>query len=105
MKTGPLKTQVRAALLDAFRKPTQMEIVVSDADIGITFPEFLAVPGTPYSSAVYSLLDEAEAQDKVVPLLQAARKANPGNPLLAAVMAQLAPLEAKYADLRPDAPL
>lgn len=101
MKTGPSQQQVREALLDAFRKAQELEMVVSDADVGIKFAEFLAVPGTLYSAAVFNLLDWLEAQNKLVPFLQAARRANTGNPKLTAVLAKLGVIEAKYATLRP----
>jgi hypothetical protein len=101
VKTGNSQQQVREALLDAFRNANQMKIVVSDADIGVPFAEFLASDGATYSSAVFSLLDWAESQNKLVPLLQAARRANSGNPKLRAVLSRLGVLEAKYAAHRP----
>ncbi|OAI54753.1 hypothetical protein AYO44_14290, partial [Planctomycetaceae bacterium SCGC AG-212-F19] len=102
MRTGQLHGQVRAALLDAFRRPGEMAIVVANAELGKSFANFLAVPGTTYEEAVFNLLDWVEAQDQLTRLLRAASRENSGNLKLRAVVGHLAPLESKYAALRPD---
>ena len=102
MRSGALQEEIREALLDAFRQAYQMEIVVSNADIGTTFANYLAVPGTTYEQAMFNLLIWAESQDKLVPFLKAAQASNPGNPRLKAVMAKFAGLEARFGALRPD---
>jgi len=102
MRSGAIQKNLREALLDAFRRAYEMEIVVSDADIGTTFANFLAVPGTTYEVALFNLLDYVEAQNKLVPFLQAARDRNSGNENLRTVLANLSALEARYAALRPN---
>ena len=105
MRSGAMQRILREALLDAFRKAYEMEIVVSDAEIGTTFANFMAVPGTPYEAGPFNLLDYVEAQNKLVPFLQAARLRNPGNENLRKVLAELSVLEARFAALRPDTSL
>jgi len=79
-----------------------MEIVVSDAEIGTTFANFLAVPGTSYEAALFNLLDYVEAQNKLVPFLHAAHVRNSGNENLRKGLVNLSVLEARFAALRPD---
>jgi len=105
MRSGAMQEEIRGALLDAFRQAYQMEIVVSNADIGTTFANYLAVPGTTYEQAMFNLLIWVESQDKLVPFLKAAQKSNPGNPKLKVVMAKFAGLEARFGALRPDVEL
>jgi hypothetical protein len=105
METGALKSQVRAALLDAFRKPNEMKIVVSNAGLPKSFDNFLAVEGTTYEAALFNLLEWVESQDALVRFLKAAQAENRGNPELKKVMASLTGLEAKFTALRPDKPL
>jgi len=101
MKSGALKKDLRKALLDAFRRASEMEIVVSDANIGTTFENFRATADS-YQDALFKLLDYVEAQDKLVPFLQAAQDDNPDNPDLQRVLANLSRLEARFATLRPN---
>ena len=101
MRSGAMQKNLREALLDAFRKAHEMEIVVSDADIGMTFANYLAVPGTTYEAALFSLLDTIEAQNKLVPFLLSARARNPGNPNLQRVLAHLSGLEAQFTRFGP----
>lgn len=96
MKTGPRQQQVREALKDAFRDPQLFAVVVSDADIGIKFAEFLAAPGTTYTTAMFNLLEWSEGQNKLVPLIREAQTNAHGNVKLAAVGAALDVLEAQY---------
>ena len=105
MRSGSYAENSGQALLDAFRKAYEMEIVVSDAEIGTTFANFMAVPGTPYEAGPFNLLDYVEAQNKLVPFLQAARLRNPGNENLRKVLAELSVLEPRFAALRPDTSL
>ena len=65
----------------------------SDAQIGIAFANYLAVPGTKYEDALFELLDDLEAKDKLVPFLQAAQDHNPDNPDLQRVLVNLSRLE------------
>jgi len=102
MRSGNLQQELLAALLDAFRQPGEMNIVVSNADIGTSFANFLAAPGVTYELALFNLLQWVEAQDRLVPFLQAARQKNPGNPKLKNVTARFAPLEDKFKSLRPN---
>ena len=102
MRSGAIQKDLREALLDAFRRAPEMEIVVSDAEIGTSFANFLAAPGTTYETALFNLLDSIEAQSKLVPFLQAARIRNSGNESLQRVLANLSDLELRFAALRPD---
>ena len=101
MKSGVIQGEIREALLSAFPRAGDMEIVVADAGIHTTFAEYLAVPGTTYSLALFNLLAWVEAQDQLVPFLKAAQDANPGNPKLRVVMAKLSGLEKRFDALRP----
>jgi len=84
------KKQLREALLDAFPEPGDMEMVVDDAGIETAFAEYLAVPGTKYSHALYHLISEAEAQGRVEDLLRTARESKPGNCKLQGIFTELA---------------
>lgn len=101
MDTGALKQQVRDALLDAFRTSGEMQITVSNASLGTAFNNFLAVPGTTYTLAVFNLLEWIESQNLLVQFLKTARRDNPGNARLAAVMAKFTGLEQIYDSLSP----
>jgi hypothetical protein len=101
MQTGSLKQTTREALLDAFRRPGEMSIVVSNAGLKTSFTNFLAAPGTTYEEAVFNLLEWVESQKQLIPFLQAAGQENFGNPKLRAVLSKLGPLEKQYHALRP----
>jgi Trypsin-like peptidase domain/Effector-associated domain 1 len=101
MQSGELRDELREALLDAFRVPGEMKIVVDRADLGVSFANFLAADGTTYEVALFHLLQWVDAQDKIVPLLNAAGRKNPGNPKLRDVRAKLADLESRFRELRP----
>jgi hypothetical protein len=105
MQTGSLKQTTREALLDAFRRPGEMSIVVSNAGLKTSFTNYLAVPGTTYEEAVFNLLEWVESQSQLIPFLQAAGQENNGNPKLRVVLSKLEPLEKQYHALRPDLPL
>jgi hypothetical protein len=102
MRSGAIQRDVREALLDAIRRAWEMEIVVSDAEIGETFANYLAVPATTYEAALFQLLDHVEAQNKLVLFLLAAGARNPENDKLRQVLAHLFDLDARFAALRPD---
>jgi Trypsin-like peptidase domain/Effector-associated domain 1 len=104
VRSGNLQQELLAALLDAFRQPGEMNIVVSNADIGTSFANFRAAEVT-YEVALFNLLQWVEAQDRLVPFLRAARQKNPGNPKLKKVTARFAPLEDRFKSLRPDVDL
>ena len=50
MQSGELRDELRVALLDAFRTPGEMKIVVDYADLGVSFANFLAADSTTYDS-------------------------------------------------------
>ena len=56
MRSGKLRDELRLALLDAFRTPGEMKILVDYADLGVTFVNFLAADGASYDSALFALL-------------------------------------------------
>ena len=101
MQSGELRDELRVALLDAFRTPGEMKIVVDYADLGVSFGNFLAAEGTTYDSALFALLQWVDAQDKVLPLMNSAGRKNRGNPRLREVRAKLADLESRFSELRP----
>jgi hypothetical protein len=103
MQSGKMRYEIVEALLDAFPDPGDMDIVVSLADIGTRFVIHRTAVGVNYEQALYALIGNyADPQDQLLPLLTAARKRNPGNPKLRALMAKLADLEDRYVSLRPD---
>lgn len=101
MQSGELRDDLRMALLDAFRTPGEMKIVVDYADLGVSFANFLAADGISYDVALFNLLQWVDAQDKVLPLMNSAGRKNWGNPKLKAVRAKLADLESRFSELRP----
>jgi len=80
-----------------------MKVVVDRADIGVSFGNFLAADGITYDLALFNLLQWADAQDKIVPLINSAARKNPGNPRLRDVSAKLAELKSRFSELRPAA--
>ena len=101
MQSGELRDELRVALLDAFRTPGEMKIVVDYADLGVSFANFLAAEGTTYDVALFNLLQWVDAQDKIVPLMNSAGRKAPGNRRLREVRAKLADLESRFSELRP----
>jgi len=91
MHSGARRDEIVEALLDAFPDPGDMEIVVGLADIGTRFATYRTAVGIAYEQALHALIGNyAVPQDQLMPLLNAARKKNPGNPKLRAVMDKLA---------------
>jgi Trypsin-like peptidase domain/Effector-associated domain 1 len=101
MQSGKLRDDVRKALLDAFPNPGEMKIVVDYAEIGVQFVNFLASEGATYESGIFGLLQWVDAQDQLLPLMNAASHKNQGNPKLRQVRAKLADLESRFRALRP----
>jgi hypothetical protein len=80
--SGEEQRTLREALRRAFPASTRkLEIVVSDADIGIVFAEYEG----PYENRIHTLLDAAIGQYRLMPLLRAAIDAAPDNPELSAI--------------------
>lgn len=103
MRSGAIRYEIIEALLAAFPDPGDMDIVVRLADIGTNFANFRTAVGTTYEQALHALIGNyADPRDQLLPLLKAARKRNPGNPELRALMGKLADLEDRFGALRPD---
>ncbi len=101
MQSGELRAELCAALLDAFRVPAEMKIVVDRADLGVSFANFLAADGIAYDAALFNLVQWVDAQDKILPLMNSAGRKNPGNRKLRDVSVKLADLESRFRGLRP----
>jgi Trypsin-like peptidase domain/Effector-associated domain 1 len=101
MQSGELRDELREALLDAFRVPGEMKIVVDRADLGVSFANFLAADGIAYDAALFNLLQWVDAQDKMLPLMNSAGRKAPGNRKLREVSVKLADLESRFSELRP----
>lgn len=101
MLQGLTLIEVQKALLDAFRKPFELDIVAASADLKESVSNFLAAPGTPYPQGLFNFLQWVDAQNVLVAFLKAAHKANPGNRELGQVMATLAKVENQFAALSP----
>jgi hypothetical protein len=84
-----IRNEIVEALLAAFPLPGRLEAAVDLADLGYSFEEFLAVPGTTKSFAVRNLVVQAAAEDQLVKLIKSARIKNSGNPKIKAVWAKL----------------
>jgi Trypsin-like peptidase domain/Effector-associated domain 1 len=80
--SGEELQKIREALKEAFPAATKrLDLVVSDADIGINFAEYEG----PYEFRIQNLLQDAVGQYRVTKLLKAAVNAAPDNPDLAEV--------------------
>ena len=87
MQSGSMRYEIVESLLDAFLDPGDMEIIVTLADIGVNFADYLAARGMTYPQTLNALISNyVDPQDQLLPLLRAALKKNPGNPKLRAVM-------------------
>lgn len=102
MLAGQQLNDAIAALLDAFRLPGELNIVVGVADIGLPFSNF-TVAGN-LQATVDNLLQYADAQGQVTKLLKTAVGKAPGNPKLQKVWRQFAPLDAELAGYGTDLP-
>ncbi|QDU75382.1 hypothetical protein Pan97_24120 [Bremerella volcania] len=102
MQLANQKQTLVDALMDAFRRPAELEMVVSNADLGTRFVNFLAAPGTTYDQAVFNLVDWVESRNLVIRFLQAAIQANSGNPKLQAFYRQFLDLSDRYNLLSPN---
>jgi V8-like Glu-specific endopeptidase len=101
MQSGALQVELLEALLAAFPESYELDIAAREADLKQSVSDYLAARGTPYRQGLFLYLNWIEAQNLLVRFLKKARKANPGNPDLGRVMAKLAALETRFADLRP----
>jgi hypothetical protein len=74
------RKQLRAALISAFPRQSDLELMIED-ELGESFN--LITQGQPnYELAVRDLVKWAETKGKVQPLLEGALQSNPGNPKL-----------------------
>jgi hypothetical protein len=102
MLSGEMQQDIINALLAACPLPGDMEQVVSLADLGYQFEEFLAVPGTLKSLAVRNLVVRVESDDQLIKLLKAARRKNRDNPKLKAVWRKFEPADKEFNRLGAD---
>ncbi|KYC37025.1 hypothetical protein WA1_46120 [Scytonema hofmannii PCC 7110] len=76
---GSQKKQFIDALMDAFRSKNSLEMMLSDK---LDWNLNQIVGGNNYEDIVFSLIDYAEDREKLIELLEAAKRANPDNPKL-----------------------
>jgi hypothetical protein len=76
---GSQRKQFCEALMDAFRSEKALEIMIS---YELDWKLNQISGGDNYEEVVFSLIDYAEAQGQLIELLEAAKRANPGNPKL-----------------------
>lgn len=104
MHTGNIKVELLNAIQSAFRRPYEIDLVASSADLKKSLSDFLAVPGTPYDQGLFNFLEWIESQNLLVRFLRAARRTNPGNEALGRMIAKFVGLESSFNALRPLAP-
>jgi cell division septum initiation protein DivIVA len=74
--TGSQRKQFREAIIDAFPSVTQLEIMLSEE---LDWQLAQIAGGSNYEEIVFNLIKWAESRAEVSNLLEAAKRANPGN--------------------------
>src|SRR4051794_9500901 len=79
--------KLRIALLDTFRNPPEMIMVVDDANIRVDgvkvrLAEFLAAANARYSVALFDLVSFLDSRGQLGPFLESARRKGGNNPHL-----------------------
>ncbi|MEC4813999.1 MAG: effector-associated domain EAD1-containing protein [Scytonema sp. PMC 1069.18] len=77
--TGSRKREFTEALMDAFRSEKDLEMMLS---YELDWKLNQVAGGDNYREIVFNLIDYAEAQGQLGELLEAAKRDNPGNPML-----------------------